>query len=204
MFQEKWFTTHIWHDYTSFDFDTAKKECEVLVQQHEEKMKSDESGRYGSDGYGPHINSIVCGTGELNVILNLIHQKIEEFAQDVDLGPREKLKIVDMWVNSKKTGEHHEKHSHPKCFFSGVIYISTNEKSGDIIFPNNNINPNYVFGSSKGYPAFKDVTYSPINGMIIIFPAWAQHKVMPNESDEVRISLAFNIKVVSSPINDVE
>ncbi len=37
------------------------------------------------------------------------------------------------------------------------------------------------------------ITYKPTEGLFIIFPSWLWHGVEPNQSEESRISLSFNI-----------
>ena len=39
---------------------------------------------------------------------------------------------------------------------------------------------------------WKEVHVDPLEGRIIIFPAWLWHGVEPNESNDIRISVSFN------------
>ena len=40
---------------------------------------------------------------------------------------------------------------------------------------------------------WRDVFINPIPGRLIVFPAWLWHSVETNESDQLRISVSFNI-----------
>ena len=39
---------------------------------------------------------------------------------------------------------------------------------------------------------WRDVSYEPTAGTIIMFPAWLWHEVQPNNSQDLRISVSFN------------
>ena len=39
--------------------------------------------------------------------------------------------------------------------------------------------------------------FNPIEGKMLIFPSSLEHEVQPNESDEDRISVSFNIKLLA-------
>jgi hypothetical protein len=40
------------------------------------------------------------------------------------------------------------------------------------------------------------IFYKPVNGMMMIFPSWTSHDVLPSDGDLTRISISFNIKQV--------
>jgi len=39
---------------------------------------------------------------------------------------------------------------------------------------------------------WREKSYEPIAGRLIMFPAWLTHCVDPNQSDDTRISVSFN------------
>ena len=39
---------------------------------------------------------------------------------------------------------------------------------------------------------WREVSYQPVAGRCIMFPAWLIHCVEPNESNDIRISVSFN------------
>ncbi len=194
MFLEKWFTTNIWYDYVSFDFNSVKEECELFALTHEGRKISNIGGWQSTDIYLDNLNEYKKFKS-IQIVLNIINQKIEEFAKEINLDPQQKLELDNVWINLNGTGHYNDQHAHENCFFAGVLYVNVNVNTGDIVFVNNNINPHFEFSSTKAYPVHHNVSYKPENGKIIIFPSWAQHKVLPNESDEVRISLSFNIQL---------
>jgi uncharacterized protein (TIGR02466 family) len=39
--------------------------------------------------------------------------------------------------------------------------------------------------------------FNPLEGRMLIFPSYLAHQVEPNESDEDRISVSFNLSIVN-------
>jgi len=39
---------------------------------------------------------------------------------------------------------------------------------------------------------WREIYYDPIPGRMIMFPSWMWHKVEPNKSNDIRISVSFN------------
>ena len=82
-----------------------------------------------------------------------------------------------VWFNVNGKGAHHTWHSHGGASIVGVLYIQVPKDSGDI--------------------EFKDGTsITPYPGLLLVFPAGLEHRVLANQSNEKRISLAFNIDVI--------
>lgn len=102
------------------------------------------------------------------------------------------------WVNINGNGSHNVRHHHDPysgTFLSGVFYIKTPKNSGDIVF----YDPRPHIGSAHDTRYFSQLdhcnTYcvKPSPNMMLMFPAWLEHSVETNNSNETRISLSFNI-----------
>lgn len=86
--------------------------------------------------------------------------------------------IEESWVNIYEKDFFQEFHDHTNPifkYFSGVLYLS--ENNSGIVF------------DTKGQ------TIIPEFGDIVIFPDDLLHRVIPNENEELRISLAFNFRL---------
>jgi len=188
MNRENWFATPIWFERTSFDFETVAKKClELRDSNYPNRKISNVDGWQSQD---IKLNEYP----ELQIVHDIITQKIEEVAKDI--APNMGLLLDNVWININEKGSYNTEHVHPITAFSGTIYISVDENSGQIIFNNGQYSPikHYPFDSLNS-PLFWDyVHYNPVNGLILMFPAWLPHKVMPNESDITRISISFNVK----------
>ena len=113
-----------------------------------------------------------------------------------------KFKFESVWLNINNRNNFNISHTHPGCDYAGVIYLKVPENSGSIRFQNPN-----AFGRSNYFEkltekerkdTFQYPQYQifPEEGDILLFPADLPHYVMPNNSEEERISLAFNINFV--------
>lgn len=84
--------------------------------------------------------------------------------------------IDSWWMNANTAGEYTGWHSHSRWSKVGVLYVAV--PSGDIEF--------------KQGGAYW--TESPKPGDLLVFHGDLEHRVLPNTSSDVRISIAFNFK----------
>jgi len=104
--------------------------------------------------------------------------------------------LGNMWANINYKGGYNKPHVHPNTLFSGVYYIKTSPNCGQLICTDPRPGIQTVMPARiKGTPPkhlWREVHLDPIEGRIIIFPAWLWHSVEPNESNDIRISVSFN------------
>ena len=82
-----------------------------------------------------------------------------------------------LWFNISPKNSYHDWHSHGRYNRIGVFYIQIPENSGNIEFKD----------SDKIY------SITPYEGLLLIAPGGIEHRVLPNNSDQDRISMAFNL-----------
>jgi len=104
---------------------------------------------------------------------------------------RDSFYTTNMWANiADGPGYFHEKHSHPNCFFSSIIYLRGSKSSPttfsdprsqtQVLTPDYSIY-NFINGSTFQLPYFE--------GSIAIFPSWLPHNVLgDNNSNRITIS----------------
>jgi uncharacterized protein (TIGR02466 family) len=112
----------------------------------------------------------------------------------------EELKHTCSWMVFHGRNDFSPIHMHCNSMFSGVLYLSCNENSGDIKFSmpltiptwsSSTLNPlwnvvdNNIFNS-------REFSYTPNSGDILIFPSHTFHEVEKNKSNINRYCLAFN------------
>ena len=99
--------------------------------------------------------------------------------------------LGNMWANINPPGGYNRPHIHPNSHFSGVYYIKSPKNSGQIIFNDPRTTSHMVMPNRiKATPPpnlWREVRVDPLEGRIIIFPAWLWHCVEPNQSNETRI-----------------
>jgi uncharacterized protein (TIGR02466 family) len=103
------------------------------------------------------------------------------------------FKITTSWATKTLPNQTSNYHNHKNCMFSGVLYIQTDENSGAINFINYNNDSSFQL-NRKEYNQYNATDYSilPKNGLLIFFPSEMHHKILKNNSSNIRYSLAFN------------
>jgi hypothetical protein len=84
--------------------------------------------------------------------------------------------IDSWWFNVNTQGERTGWHAHDRWHKVGVLYVQV--PAGDI-----------EFRQGGAY-----WTETPQAGDLLVFPGSLEHRVLPNTSEQVRISVAFNFK----------
>ena len=105
-------------------------------------------------------------------------------------------KLGNMWANINPSGGYNQMHLHPNSLFSGAYYIKAPPNSGrlQMMDPRPGVQQNMLSRKPGKLPRelWRETHYDPVPGRIIMFPAWMWHKVEPNKSNDIRISVSFN------------
>ena len=104
--------------------------------------------------------------------------------------------LGNMWANINYPGCANRPHLHPNALFSGVYWIKTPAKSGNLMLydPRPGVHTTMPNRKDEQLPSqlWREIHYEPVAGRIIMFPAWLWHEVRTNESNDTRISVSFN------------
>jgi hypothetical protein len=96
-----------------------------------------------------------------------------------------------MWASINKKNDFNTVHSHTNVFdLSGVYYVKVPVNSGNIVF--RDPRQGQIHSNSKLYGSDSE-QFMPFECMLLIFPSWLEHYVLPNLSDDDRISISFDI-----------
>jgi uncharacterized protein (TIGR02466 family) len=104
--------------------------------------------------------------------------------------------LGNMWANINPPGGFNRPHTHPNSLWSGVYYVKAPKNSGHLKIedpkPSSLISrPRRKEGQLQTY-LWNEVHFEPVAGRLIMFPAWLNHCVDPNQSNDIRISVSFN------------
>jgi len=116
------------------------------------------------------------------------------------------------WANINRCGDYHNLHNHPHSYLSGTYYVqvprSNNDKQADsqrttgagrsdlnpgaISFfdPRPQANMTAIGGDGQIDP---ELRIQPEPGLILLWPSFLHHLVHPNLSDDLRVSVSFNV-----------
>lgn len=195
------FASPIWRDHLSdvTDEDLAHLKNFIL----EEESRSDGQIRSNRGGWqsNDHISDEVT-----DKILNQLFSYFEAKANHclISMGSRSAAKVDNVWFNVSRKGNYNDSHCHLNTPMSGVFYVNVPDHNARIRFYNPN--PMVTYCNSfmdvdySSDLTFHEVWFEPVEKHLIMFPGWMFHSVDKNESDEPRISIAFNIKLVPKTV----
>jgi uncharacterized protein (TIGR02466 family) len=107
--------------------------------------------------------------------------------------------VVTGWANINEYGDYNRTHIHPNHHWSGVYYVDVG-KPDQSVGPNGAIeflDPRPAIGvfDFPGVTATGTWTLLPESGLMLMFPSWLRHAVLPYYGESSRITIAFNIRV---------
>ena len=160
-----------------------------------EQKRKDPEGVIKSNCSGWQSKEFIDNPRFPNLLENILDKSIYQFF-------RKKLTVTDWWININCPNSYNMQHTHPGAHFSGVYYLQVPENSGNIYFPNP-----WSFASAYELEAYTEEfktkahqhffqIIKPKEGMLLVFPSHLVHGVDLNKSEEDRISISFNARVI--------
>jgi uncharacterized protein (TIGR02466 family) len=109
-----------------------------------------------------------------------------------EMGQGERAFYLQSWINLHDRGGFNFLHLHEGSLLSGSFYLQVPPGSGQFVF--RDPRPGVIHGYVKGgVPnGHSDIHLAPSEGLLVLFPCWMEHYVEPHDSDEPRITIAFN------------
>jgi len=135
-------------------------------------------------------------------VRGIVMNEVEFYAREVcRVNKRIEFYVTNSWINIYRRGEQAGAHMHHNSLLSGVLYLKATEGGGEIVF-HRDVQSQVPFPPAidLDMDAFniyncKSWGHKPKTNDICLFPSILSHSVDPNESDEERVSLAFNVFV---------
>ena len=175
------FPTNVFTKQCNLDLEELRKKIYKFQLSNETSTHSNVGGYQGHGFDCPELNEVIASS--------LPYDKNN---------PMKEL-IITSWVNINQKNDYNEMHSHDPytgTALSGTFYVSTPENCGDLRLHD----PRFDILTAPDMKYYNNGNLwqmiQPKENMLVIFPAWLQHSVLPNKSDEDRISISFNIAFV--------
>jgi len=107
----------------------------------------------------------------------------------------DRLEVTGCWANVSHRGFPHRQHFHPNNYLSGAYYVRTAPGADSISFHDPRPQAGMLVPPARDQDLANpdQVSLDVHDGMLVMFPAWLQHSVPPNQSEVTRISVAFNL-----------
>ena len=180
------------HEFAIPDFKDIEKN---LIKTSYHQRKKDPKGRVVSNRGGWQSSFI---QEENNIIRSTLLRGIRDYGESNQIFECD-LILSSLWININGKGDYNELHHHPSCDLSGVFWIKTPVDCGSLVFnsPHDFVQAkeltSYASGVKDEWKQFESYYFPSIAGRLMIFPSFLLHQVRPNQSNEDRISVSFNL-----------
>ena len=187
------FATPLWHSkYPQFDEHEGQ-----FVDCLRSIRAANEVGVVVSNVNGYQTPGNLTTYSQLQPLFNYITlEVVRQAVGDMQFKPCHGL-VASAWANFNDSSRAvNDIHSHSDTF-AGVFYLKAPPGSGDLVLYNHSYNPlwdgNQLIESTNAFSS-KTRGVTPVTGDIFMWCSPLPHYVLPNDSDEERISIAFNVK----------
>lgn len=194
---ENWFSTPIlFNQFVGEDLDSIQKELSIAISEIKPNISSNPWGDNLDTSFLYNEENKFLYDNSCDNLIQKIYDSTDYFFNLHNLEKDNDVKITESWVNFCDYGQGQSEHSHYNKtlydnFLSGVYYYQTvgTGDDGKIEF----ISPNPI--QACGISLFGDpvVTFTPEVGKMLLFPSWLRHRVRLNTTNNIRISVTFNL-----------
>ena len=161
------FSIHIIEGQVDADFDKLEK---LLLDNY--------SKRWSDDPTHTRYEDSCCPSSPL------VDDIFDQVLDDLYKVTEEEVFVSDYWGHIHEKNMSTSPHCHRGSLAAGVIYIAAPEGAGSIVFRSN-------FDIANKNAFIK--SFPPVRGHYYVFPGYLEHYVNRNNSEEMRISLSFNL-----------
>ncbi len=156
----------------------------------------------GSYNFLSSVDKNVLDRPEFKGIHDIVMKEVNLYAREIlSVSNSIEFYVTNSWVNVHGRGHSAGSHVHNNSLISGVLYLQVTETSGDLVFHRDILSlvpfPPSLDLDVDSFNIYncKSWGYRPKKNDICLFPSVVMHSADPNESDEERWCLAFNVFV---------
>ena len=182
------------HELKVDNFGLIKKGLVEFV--YEEREKDSKGLKFSNQG-GWQSDFEYCRFD--NILLSTVTKALNSYFENDVLDMSKKITYNGLWMNINGKDNFNSSHNHPGCHLAGVFWIQSPKGCGNLelqsphSFTMFQEMSRYTESFQKKSSAYPVYMFPPTEGTILLFPASIMHKVESNQSDEDRISVAFNL-----------
>ena len=111
---------------------------------------------------------------------------------------------LQAWANVNRLGDYHNLHNHPHSYLSGTYYVAVPSDSAVASGSRKDLNPGAIsFYDPRAQANMTAINRDgqvdpeyrvlPIAGTMLLWPSFLHHFVHPNLTEQVRVSVSFNV-----------
>lgn len=188
------FPTPVW---TSVVVNKVDLNQQLLEYIHNLKIQ-DPVGLKKSNFKGWHSKNFDMNEKVPKSFINSIHSSINEAFLDMQWNlTKQNIQITSMWSIINQKEALNGRHIHGNNFISAAYYVKAPKNSGNIVFFDPRSAPSYHHPITTGPNKLNADSHNiqPVDGLLVLFPSYLHHAVEPNNSNEERIVISFNINL---------
>jgi len=129
-------------------------------------------------------------------VKKILLEKYKKFARE-ELNYTENFVMTTSWITKIETGEYSQQHCHKNSFYSGIYYFDDYEqdKGGKLEFqsPLLNLPDFYLVPKEWNILNSNALVITPAKNLLVLFPSYLFHRILPYHGTSIRRSLSFNI-----------
>lgn len=170
---------------TIFDSDNPKR---VLSHKWNNRLITQEKHKLGYTNFN---NESLIDNSKFDFFFDSISIVINGFFEQLNyLG---NWHFVNAWASVYPPGAYVPLHDHKPMHWSGVYYVKALPECGNILFTDPKEYALQVEPPSTMYRGNQMHAVSPVSGNLLLFPGYLKHETLPNDTNEDRIIISFNI-----------
>jgi len=185
---------------TLFPTTIYKERSRIDINMSEYEILSKWNSVTSSLGNLQSDNSKIIDTPGLLRLKEEILYHLNYYYRDImKISKSSKIYITDSWLNYTATNKEHKMHTHTNSILSAVYFLKVNESVPFLTFTR--VNPVFPLDmTSDEYNIYNSTEWNlPVNDNdIVVFPSNVWHRVMPNLTNNPRVTLAVNTFVKGS------
>ncbi len=203
---EAWFPIHIGYVFNPFHKEIEDKLTQQCLKMKKSYKKDFEEFRKISnrnDSQSPLLDWLhfqndqpykILEDQQFSRLHNWIDDQVEEYAKTFSITtPTLELKCVGGWFNIFEKYDFQDYHNHRPNILSCVYFLNCEEEIGaKLMFKNTNDSlVDYCSSESSLLPM---IFHQPFPGKLVIFSSHLEHSVQQQNTNNTRITLAYNYK----------
>jgi len=156
----------------------------------------------GAYNFRSSVDKRVLDRPDFRHVHEIVMKEVNVYARQLlCVNERIEFYVTDSWVNLHRRGQSAGAHVHHNSLISGVLYLHVTERTGDLVFHRDALSlvpfPPALDLDMSSFNLYncKSWSYTPKMNDICLFPSVVMHSAEPNQSDEERACLAFNVFV---------
>jgi uncharacterized protein (TIGR02466 family) len=153
--------------------------------------------------YMPEVSVLV--DAELDELEQFVIGAANTFLEKALRLPPRRLEIERAWINIFKPGAQEAQHTHDGSLLSCSYYVEAPKGCGCLVLPDpiaaRRTHREFTKTAGSDLPTRSEIAVDPQPGRLVMFESWMPHYVQCNKSDEVRISIAMNLREASPRVS---